>query len=1798
MKNINTILSVTLFISFFLYLSPIFASGSDGEIIKQKMTILPHNPGKVQMAQKAMPQFDPVTSFRGSSAYGVNLWTYQFFTFDVDFPTEITIIGDVEYIALCGDFAPGDPNNMWIIEYPDNTLKTVDIATGLATFVTDIPCPLPDGLWTSLSIHKSTGQFYAIATDETQSKLYGFDPATGAILSELALGLVAVISSSFDASGTLYIFDIDTDNTYAVDVTAGTVTELGPAGFDGNYAQGMGYDPAGDVVYLAAYEDLVGPQLRQLDRITGQTTLVAGLPGETAAFGFPIEFAGPTVNAGMDATTCENQSYFLTEATASNYTTLEWATTGDGSYDDAMLLNPTYLPGPQDMATGEVDLCLTATGNDGATQVTDCMKLSVQGIPEANAGGNFTIVAGDDFPISSATAQNYQIIQWSSSGDGTFNDPAMLNPVYSPGDNDKEVGEVELCLVASPINPCTLSATSCMTLFIFPLPSGLDFGDAPETGVPILTFPTTLSQNGAVHTIIPDIYLGNRIDGEPDGQPSANADGDDTDLFYPSMGDDEDGVILPASVFAGTIVTISVKASVSGYLDAWMDFDLDHTWFHPAEHIFIVQPLLSGNNTLSFTVPATAVTGQSFLRFRFRDYPMPLSFDGQANNGEVEDYTVEIKANNIEGWDFGDAPQNGDEFNYPTLLSDEGARHFFVPGIHLGAIVDVEPDGQPTLPADGDDTDKYYPSLGDDEEGVTFSSQLITGSLATLTVRAGVYGYLDAWLDYDGDGDWQEAAEHIFSTQALVAGVNNLSFTIPGTAQPGMTYARFRFRDYEQPLDYKGPAENGEVEDYRVEILDNTQPLMDFGDAPEEGLPFLLSYPTTIARNGAAHIIDPLVYLGGFVDVEPDGQPNANADGDDTDMLYPSLGDDEDGVILPDTVAPGSVIEIVVTASVDGFLDTWMDFNLDHTWYSPDEHVFTTQPVTAGTNSLSFTVPATAVSGKSYLRFRFRSDDTSLSFDGIAGNGEVEDYFIMIGEGQATGFDFGDAPDGLYPTLLTSNGAHHAYDGFTFLGNTIDIEADGFQSVNAKGDDLNNLDDEDGIQFLNPMLKGGTATLQAMASTGGYLNVWIDFDKNGSWSDAGEQVISGQWLNAGSNTLSFAIPLSASSGNTFMRFRFSSVAGLDFTGFAPNGEVEDYMVRIYPDWTFVPTFITHIIQVPSGLPPLQSGDMLGVFYMDDDGIEQCGGTLFYFEGQPNQMLAYGDDMLTLDIKEGFTPGEMIRWKLFAIGSESVFDLDVIYNTGYPNHDGTFVQNGFSSLSEISYPQNICELPAGWDHAVTGQLHLINIPLSANPEIFGVPLDAGDWIGVFYLDENGGEACGGAVQWNGISGVVMKAYGDDPFTTEKDGFDTGEKLRWRLFDCDGMENFTAGASYNPEMPCEGYFGDFCLSEIVSLQAMYFQQFSMVAGWNSISSYLIPADPEIESILSSVENDLVIIRNLTSVYWPYAGINTIGNWNNNTGYALKLTGDVDLEIGGSEFAYQTIELSAGWHYLPVLSSCGVDPMELFGPVMDKITIVQDLIGTKVWWPDLNIFTLDVLEPGKAYKIRTTDDIELHFPDCGFKSGIGSFQNKNHQSTPWGNLTMTPSSHTVSIMAGAIGGMDPGDAIGAFDEQGNLCGFLEIENTHRNQVMVLFGNDVTTETKGGFSENEPIEFRLMKKATEEESILGVTFDFAMPNAEQVFNNLGLSSITKITLTGFQTLSELDPDIRIYPNPSSGMININGIEENASIKIFNAFGVEVKQIEMLTSGEINLSGQSKGVYFIRIENERGSYFEKVILN
>ena len=277
--------------------------------------------------------------------------------------------------------------------------------------------------------------------------------------------------------------------------------------------------------------------------------------------------------------------------------------------------------------------------------------------------------------------------------------------------------------------------------------------------------------------------------------------------------------------------------------------------------------------------------------------------------------------------------------------------------------------------------------------------------------------------------------------------------------------------------------------------------------------------------------------------------------------------DDEDGVNMG-ALIPNQQTPVAITVTAPGMIDAWIDWNRDGDFDTTDR-IFTHQPVAGGQNALQFIVPNITDAGVTYARFRFshtgESGPTGLDSSG----GEVEDYGVVINQ------DFGDAPDDQavatdFPTTIASNGARHRLTQLK-MGQFIDGEPDGAASPNALGDDANPIggpDDEDGVTFSGPFIAGQDVTahvsVQGAGGGGAKLDAWADFNGDHDWADGGEKIANSASMSNGTNSVTIHVPLTAAVGSMTTRWRLSTAGGLNFTGLANDGEVEDHQVTVQP----------------------------------------------------------------------------------------------------------------------------------------------------------------------------------------------------------------------------------------------------------------------------------------------------------------------------------------------------------------------------------------------------------------------------------------------------------------------------------------------------------------------------------------------------------------------------------------------------------------------------------------------------------
>lgn len=154
-------------------------------------------------------------------------------------------------------------------------------------------------------------------------------------------------------------------------------------------------------------------------------------------------------------------------------------------------------------------------------------------------------------------------------------------------------------------------------------------------------------------------------------------------------------------------------------------------------------------------------------------------------------------------FDFSDAPISGT--NYQT------ASHAIIGGMHLGTGVTFE-----------DTASANATATGDSDDGVALPT-LQQGEAATIPVtiaqNTSNSGRLQAWVDWNGDGDFADSGEQVATdmSTASLTGTIHISVTVPIDATTTQTFARFRWSTT-PGLSSTATANDGEVEDYALTI--------------------------------------------------------------------------------------------------------------------------------------------------------------------------------------------------------------------------------------------------------------------------------------------------------------------------------------------------------------------------------------------------------------------------------------------------------------------------------------------------------------------------------------------------------------------------------------------------------------------------------------------------------------------------------------------------------------------------------------------------------------------------------------------------------------------------------------------------------------------------------------------------------------------------------------------------------------------------------------------------------------------
>jgi hypothetical protein len=532
-------------------------------------------------------------------------------------------------------------------------------------------------------------------------------------------------------------------------------------------------------------------------------------------------------------------------------------------------------------------------------------------------------------------------------------------------------------------------------------------------------------------------------------------------------------------------------------------------------------------------------------------------------------------------------------------------------------------------------------------------------------------------------------------------------------------------------------------------------------------------------------------------------------------------------------------------------------------------------------------------------------------------------------------------------------------------------------------------------------------------------------------------------------------------------------------------------------------------------------------------------------------------------------------------------------------------------------------PAGlppWRFSNTGVSHSIVIPTGTNPNINGVPLVAGDYVGVFY-DSSGTLACVGYERWTGTANIALTAFGDDPTSPAKDGLATGEIFRWKIFRGGDNSVHEAEATYAPIggiVTNTNTYATNGISQLVSLVGGYATHtLSLRGGWGMISSYVAPQSSPLDSVFGPVRGDVIIVKNgAGKTYLPSASVNTIGSWVKTEGYQLKMAGARSLGIRGLKMVpgNNPASMPAGWSIMAYLRDTEMPISTALSGMVSDVIIVKDQDG-KTYMPSVGINSIGNMKVGQGYQIKLSNARTITYPNrmeqiiAPAKVVTGEKTVASLIAPPW-MVTNTGASHTVVLPQSAAIDMDgtpltAGDCVGVFyDSSGTLvCAGYEMWTGTTSIAVTSFGDDPTTPAKDGLASGELFKWKMWRHGdgmvcAAKATYLSVGGLGGIVSDTSAYTTNGISGISALkgSTTGVAegqvpTQFVLDQN---YPNPFNPSTTIRyGLPQQSevSIMVFSMLGQEVA---VLVRGEqpagyhevrFDASTIPSGMYLYRIQ-------------
>ena len=369
--------------------------------------------------------------------------------------------------------------------------------------------------------------------------------------------------------------------------------------------------------------------------------------------------------------------------------------------------------------------------------------------------------------------------------------------------------------------------------------------------------------------------------------------------------------------------------------------------------------------------------------------------------------------------------------------------------------------------------------------------------------------------------------------------------------------------------------------------------------------------------------------------------------------------------------------------------------------------------------------------------------------------------------------------------------------------------------------------------------------------------------------------------------------------------------------------------------------------------------------------------------------------------------------------------------------------------------------------------------------------------------------------------------------------------------------------------------------VTTQVIY-----LATGWNIFSTYIIPSDLNMLSVVQPLIDDDNLIRVLdeegnTIVYFMGNWVNMIGDLANSEGYYIKVSDDTDLIIEGESVSLPfEIDLSAGWNIMGYPTDVAQDGMNVVQPLIDAgelVRVVDEEGNSIVYFMGNWVNMIGDFEAGEGYytKVNTTTSLTINASALA-RAEATPVEDKGEKPLPthfipvyYGNPFMPMAIYLIGDEFSHLN-LDPGDEVSVFD--GELCvgtSVVEDEISIANPLVIITSMDDGIGMLG-FIEGNSISYRVWDASENSELVVNevANYDVATGdelNSKPLFEGLGINAIRFKSYVGEKAIPESFALHQNYPNPFNPMTTIRyelPEQSHVTIVIYDMLGRSVRQL------------------------------------